>query len=281
MAIEPEKPNLYQLMRQWHDFAFENPDKIKSNLGTLYFHILDQANRFGWKNKFGLPTRIAMEATGIKSYNTYIDALNHLIDFGFVVLVEKSKNQNSANIVSLSKFDKATDKALDRANISEANQNLTKHLISTVQSTCESTCESTCSVDIQENKIQENKKTRLSPELEDRVKEATNHIAKFFGIGEIAQSGSYIKIANFCRYQENQGRIELLAEQFTAYRKSKEKEPQFIHNWKKWIGSPENSYEDGVWNEQDWTKKVHSDDQATTTDYAAIRKKTLDRINQI
>ena len=58
---------------------------------------------------------MAKEAVGIKSYNTYINSLNDLIEFGFIVMVEKSKNQYTANIVALSNFDKAQYKALDEA----------------------------------------------------------------------------------------------------------------------------------------------------------------------
>lgn len=104
-----------------------------------------------------------------------------------------------------------------------------------------------------------------------RVQEATKKIADFFGIGEISQATSYIKIGNFVRYQEKIGNMELLAKQFTAYRKAKEKNG-FKHSWMKYIGSPEKSYEDGAWNIHDWSKQIKADEH--TTDYAAIRAKT-------
>ena len=58
---------------------------------------------------------MAKEAIGIRSYNTYINTLNDLVEFGFIKLIEKSKNQYSSNIIALSNFDKAHDKALDKA----------------------------------------------------------------------------------------------------------------------------------------------------------------------
>lgn len=73
---------------------------------------------------------MAMEAIGIKSYNTYRKTLTDLIDYGFIIMVEKSKNQYSSNIVALSNFDEALDKALDKA--------LTKHLIKQSESTIQS-----------------------------------------------------------------------------------------------------------------------------------------------
>jgi hypothetical protein len=107
--------NGYDLSRKWFDWCFENPERISPNHTALYFFIIEHCNRLGWKAKFGLPTTMVKEAIGIRSYNTYINTLNDLVDFGFVVMIEKSKNQYSSNIVALSNFDKAHDKALDKA----------------------------------------------------------------------------------------------------------------------------------------------------------------------
>jgi hypothetical protein len=107
--------NGYDLSRKWFDWSFENPERINPNHTALYFFIIEHCNRLGWKEKFGLPTTMAKEAIGIRSYNTYINTLNDLVEFGFINLIEKSKNQYSSNIVALSNFDKAPDKALDKA----------------------------------------------------------------------------------------------------------------------------------------------------------------------
>ena len=107
--------NGYDLSRSWFDWSFENPERINPNHTALYFFIIEHCNRLGWKEKFGLPTTMAKEAIGIRSYNTYINTLNDLVEFGFIKLIEKSKNQYSSNIVALSNFDKAPDKALDKA----------------------------------------------------------------------------------------------------------------------------------------------------------------------
>lgn len=107
--------NSYDLSRKWFDWTFENPERINPNHTALYFFIIEHCNRLGWKEKFGLPTTMAKEAIGIRSYNTYINTLNDLVQFGFINLIEKSKNQYSSNIIALSNFDKAHDKALDKA----------------------------------------------------------------------------------------------------------------------------------------------------------------------
>ena len=116
----------YELSRQWFDFAFENPEKINPNHTAMYFFAIEHCNRLGWKKKFGFPSTMVMEAMGIKSYKTYKKTLDDLVDWGFFVMVEKSKNQYSSNIIALVENDKAHDKALDKA--------LAKHSTKQVQS---------------------------------------------------------------------------------------------------------------------------------------------------
>jgi len=137
--------NSYELSRLWFDFAFDNPSKITPAHGILYFFCIEHCNRLGWKKEFGLPTTMAKEAIGIRSYNTYINTLNDLVEWGFIILIEKSKNQYSSNIIALSNFNKAHDKALDKA--------MLKHM--TKQS--ESTIQSISSIDKQLNNITRNK----------------------------------------------------------------------------------------------------------------------------
>jgi len=89
--------NSYELSRCFINFAFDNPEKISPNHYAIYFFAIEHCNRLGWKEKFGLPTEMAKEAIGIKNYRTYQKTLNDLIDFGFIKLVQKSKNQYSSN----------------------------------------------------------------------------------------------------------------------------------------------------------------------------------------
>lgn len=114
--------NSYELSRVFFNFSFENPEKINPNHIALYFFCIEHCNRLGWKDKFGLPTTMAKEAIGIRSYNTYIKTLHELVDFGFIKMIETSKNQYSSNIIALSKNDKALDNALDKAFIKHASK---------------------------------------------------------------------------------------------------------------------------------------------------------------
>lgn len=144
--------DIYNLSRKWFDFCFENPEKIKPNHTALYFFCIEQCNRLGWKEKFGLPTTMAKEAIGIHSYNTYIKTLNDLIEFGFIKLIQKSKNQYSSNIVALSNFDKPQGKTKDKTGNS-ALSNFDKAIIKHATKQRESTRQSTSSIDIQYTNI--------------------------------------------------------------------------------------------------------------------------------
>ena len=107
--------DIYSLSRNFWDYSFENPDRIKPNHAAIYFFAIEHCNRLGWKEKFGLPTTMVMEAVGIKNYKTYHNTLMDLVEIGLIKLVEKSKNQYSANVIALVNFTKAHTKALDKA----------------------------------------------------------------------------------------------------------------------------------------------------------------------
>jgi hypothetical protein len=107
--------NTYELSKRFWDWSFENTHRIKPNHSALYFYIVDLSNRLGWKDSFGLPSYIAMEAIGIKNWKTYSNTLNDLVEFGFIKIIEKSKNQHSATIVAMVNFTKAHTKAHTKA----------------------------------------------------------------------------------------------------------------------------------------------------------------------
>jgi len=124
----------YELSRNWFDWAFENPDLNTPTHTATYMWIIDKWNRSGQVKKLVLPSSESMAAIGVKSYNTYIKVLHDLISYGFIEMVQKSKNQYTANIIAISENNKALDKALDKAMI----KHTTKQSESTIQSTGES-----------------------------------------------------------------------------------------------------------------------------------------------
>ena len=124
--------NGYELSRAWFDFSFENPEKIKPIQSAIYFFAIEHCNRLGWKENFGLPSQMVMEAIGVKNWKTYSAALKELVEIGFIKMIEVSKNQFSSNIVALVNFTKATTEAQPKALDKALSKNSTKQRQSTV-----------------------------------------------------------------------------------------------------------------------------------------------------
>jgi hypothetical protein len=120
--------NSYELSRAWFDYSFNHPDKIRPIHTSIYFFAIEHCNRLGWKTKFGFPTSMVLEATGIKSYSSYKKHFDEIVEFGFFKVHEYSKNQYSSNVIELSLNVKANNKALDKA----LSKQSTKQLQSTV-----------------------------------------------------------------------------------------------------------------------------------------------------
>lgn len=123
--------NGYDLSRNFCEWAFNNPNKIKPIHYAIYYFSIEHCNRLGWKDKFGFPSQMVMEAIGVRNWKTYIAGLNDLIEFGFIEIIEISKNQYSSNIIAIVKNTKAHTKALDKA----LSKHSTKHCSITHQST--------------------------------------------------------------------------------------------------------------------------------------------------
>lgn len=107
--------NGYSLSRQYFDWAFENPTENNPTMTALYFFIVEINNRLGWKSEFSITPRECLEGINVNSYNTYKKHFDKLKEIGFIKVIKPSKNQYQANIIALSKFDNATNKALDKA----------------------------------------------------------------------------------------------------------------------------------------------------------------------
>ena len=115
--------NGYDLSRQWFDFAFEKTE-CKVQHTALYLWIVELNNRLGWKKEFGLPTNATMEGLGIGNRGTYAKTLSDLKDWGFIEIVQESKNQYQACIIKLCLFnnEQAERQALDQALIRHSDK---------------------------------------------------------------------------------------------------------------------------------------------------------------
>lgn len=125
------KLNSYDLSREWFNFCFDNPEKIRPIHTAVLFFAIENCNRLGWKEKFGFPTNMAMDAIGVKKIQTFTKALSELVEFGFIKMIQKSKNQYSANIISLKVGMPKKDEALDKALLGHAARQGVKQGLST------------------------------------------------------------------------------------------------------------------------------------------------------
>lgn len=107
--------NHYTLSRNFWDFAFDNPEKISPNHCAIYYFAIEHCNRLGWKEKFGFPSQMTMDAVGIKKHSTYKRYFDDLVDWGFFELIQQSKNQYSANIIRLTSAIPKNGEALGKA----------------------------------------------------------------------------------------------------------------------------------------------------------------------
>ncbi|URM37181.1 hypothetical protein [Flavobacterium anhuiense] len=123
-----EKLDYFKLMRDFWDYAFKNPECIKPNHCAVYAYAVETCNRLGWKEKFGFPTSMVLEAVGIKSYSVYKKTFDDLVSFGFFEVVEYSKNQYSANIIALKENYKAPVKAPVKAHEKHLSKHVSTHL---------------------------------------------------------------------------------------------------------------------------------------------------------
>lgn len=189
--------NGYELSKMFFDFSFENPEKVRPAHVAVYFFAIEHCNRLGWKEKFGFPTTMAMEAIGIKSYTTYKQIFDDLVKWDFFTIVERSRNQFSSNIIALSKFNKATAKATSKAR----DNALVNHSVKQPCITSESTSQSTVS-------INKPLTTNHKPQTTNSVKE---HTPRFISptIEEIKtyclQNNKNVDAERFFNFYESKG----------------------------------------------------------------------------
>lgn len=243
--------NSYELSRQWFDFSFENPELIKPIHAAVYFFAIEQCNRLGWKEKFGLPSHMVMEAIGVKNWRTYKKGLVDLVEWGFITMIEESKNQHSSNIVSIVKNTKALDKAHTKALDKATSMQGTKQSQSTVQGTV--------SINKPINHItnkQINKQTSDVCDFE-------NLICNYFSQTTESQK---IKVHGFFRNLKNKNEFENFKKQTLAYIEYKKRAKEKTHGWWGYQSS---------WNEVDWIDKLRKHDSKTTNNVETLNRELL------
>lgn len=168
-----DNTNGYVLTSKWFNFAAENSEKVECKHTATYLYIVEQFNKRNWVEVIGLPTDFTMTVLNIGSYKTYKKVIEDLIEFGFIKMVEKAKNQSTSNKIALVKNTKADTKAIP------------KHILKQVESECHSTSSIDKLLNIETIKLLENNASlvneKLSEWIEDykRVDEEQTELKKY------------------------------------------------------------------------------------------------------
>ena len=93
--------NVFGMSKIFFKFVSENRKNVTTAHISLYFYCINLCNTNLWKKEFGLPTDRTMDGICVGSYKCYIKSLRDLHDWGFLEIVCTSKNQYTANIISL------------------------------------------------------------------------------------------------------------------------------------------------------------------------------------
>lgn len=302
--------NGFELISQFFSFVFSNQEKgIKPYHISLYVFLWNQDNRLMWVEWFKCPFDLGMMGSGINSKHTYYKALADLSEWGLIEY-QKGINDHKAPMVKLA-VHKCTSTVpqseplpipllalqaallptpLQGRNIKLLTDNLEKVTsnIDLVLGFLKNELEEHNPVD---GSIQNpDQEPEFSPEITERIAGATEKIAAFFNISEIKQPNHWMKIRKFIEYQAKKEGLDYLADQFTAYKKLKEKKG-YKHTWMNWIGLPYDQpepYSEGAWNEQNWSSSLQDLMKnepkilpaVSSVNYADLREKTLNLSRQ-
>ena len=239
--------DVFRLSRNYFDWCFENPEKITPSHTAIYFFAIEHCNRLGWKTKFGFPTQMVMDAIGIKKYQTYIKYFNDLIEWGFIDIIQRSKNQYSANIISIG----------DVSALPKNGNALTKAIQKHGSKQIESTGQSNDSIDIPITLLPETNKPITQFVRNEQVEKSISEVCTFFAIDD--NPTNHLKQALISRMVSTlfaNNLIETFNNQFNHYRQYKKEASEKPHGLNSFCGTDESKFLDGGWNAENWENKL-------------------------
>lgn len=242
----------YELSRNWFDWCFENTDLIKPSHTALYFFAIEHCNRLGWKDKFGLPTQMAMDAIGIKNWRTYSATFDDLVSWGFIEILERSKNQYSATVIAIAKNTKANTKALTKAT--------QKHL--------QKQCKSIVVINKPNNKETNKPNNKEQQSLYDE--NLATEILTYFGFDKTNPLHHHQSVLANKFTADIAEHKEYFKIQFEGYKKYKASAKEKRHNLSSFLYK-DNDPIKGGWNEAIWNDKLkkQEDDKKEPSPFAS------------
>ena len=94
------KINGFEQMKSFYSWVFENPDKARATIVSLYMFFLNQNNRAMWTEWFKCPYDLAMQGGCIGSKSTYYNCLKDMQKWG-LIKYKQGENLHKAPLIKL------------------------------------------------------------------------------------------------------------------------------------------------------------------------------------
>lgn len=119
--------------------------------------------------------------------------------------------------------------------------------------------------------------------MESDTEQVFEALQEKFGIGEYKNITLFKELHCFCMVLQSKQQIPHFIEQFKAYQTYKAKAQEKTHNFKGFIGTIENSFEDGGWCADNWVHRLNNykDNGKQTTDYGKLKADSVERMAAI
>lgn len=106
--------NTFNLSRNWFNFVYENPKRVRAVHTAVYFFILDVHNRSGRREIFPISIPTLMSVISVHDKHTIYSVIDDLVEFGVLKIHQKGKNQFHPTLMSIIETQKRVS-PLDRA----------------------------------------------------------------------------------------------------------------------------------------------------------------------
>lgn len=99
--MDKVKRNGYHLQNQFEAWKIHNQGKYKATHVALFTSLISLNNKLKWVENFGVPRDVTKMQSGISNGASYTKAFDDLEEFGLIKVIQKSKNQYTATVITL------------------------------------------------------------------------------------------------------------------------------------------------------------------------------------
>lgn len=282
--------NTYLISKAFFEKIYDIPEAKPPDI-ALFFYIIDLANRLGWPKHVPLKTDVTLASIKVGNRKTLKRSLENLNNWRIIEIISWAKNQYDAtNIVRIKCFD-IKAKALSKA-VQMQSQNTAESLPIYINNKLLN-FKPLNNMDILLKIFEPEKVEKLSKEnikhiernlnlilqknfheiafhdlnnsnfslqiQENEHKKKENILAtiyEFFGINELNNFRLFAITEEFVDFLMNTSQIKSFEENFFYYTKYKELTNEKLHGFPKFIGTPDQNYENGIWKSENYKTKI-------------------------